>query len=242
MRVLAAVAILAAAAFPAGAKDSGAALPANEGIAALIAGQREAARRAADEERIRRSAAPGQTQARPEGSVVDEAALSGTAALEFRRTLHDFAARARPFLEESINRSFRNPRPEPLSKPVCEAAAPRLAYLLRRNGMPADVVQAAAHTYVITSGPGGVIILDPSIRQFFGEEKAPPTMPAIFVGSLEELKALFAAHKKHAAEWHDVPGIWLKRAKIENARLAELEKAIRAEPREPSWAPLAAFR
>jgi len=76
--------------------------------------------------------------------------------------------RALPALRESVALgSWTGPRTT-LDESCCGDAAPKLAALLRARGIPARLVEAEFHYYVILDLPEGQLIVDPTIRQFFG--------------------------------------------------------------------------
>jgi hypothetical protein len=76
--------------------------------------------------------------------------------------------------------------------PTCFDAAPKLGLLLRALGLPGWVAAAGHHVFLIAEAPEAILLIDPTIRQYFGQNRAPDWVPHIFVGTLSELRALYA--------------------------------------------------
>ncbi|MBI2362577.1 MAG: hypothetical protein HYV15_04260, partial [Elusimicrobia bacterium] len=111
--------------------------------------------------------------------AADAAALE-TARLQTRRAVVGAQAVA---AEAASARTFQG-RAMSLDDPCCGVAAPVMGVLLRRAGVPVDAVQAEFHTFLVREAGGQVMVVDPTIRQFFGGKRAPAGVPQVFVGTL----------------------------------------------------------
>lgn len=58
-------------------------------------------------------------------------------------------------------------------------------------GFPVHTVSTTGHVFLIADYPEGVFIVDPTFRQFLGQDAAPDYVPRIFVGGLSELAAIY---------------------------------------------------
>lgn len=101
-----------------------------------------------------------------------------------------------------------------LDGPCCGDAAPKLAALLRLRGVPATVVEAEFHFYVVVRTPDGDVVVDPTFRQFFGREKAPADVPAAFVGTWGELDGFFSSHGRSKTTSYGVSRIYRSDARV----------------------------
>ena len=142
-----------------------------------------------------------------------------TARAETRRAV---AAAQGVAAEAASARTFQG-RAMSLDDPCCGVAAPVMGVLLRRAGVPVDAVQAEFHTFLVREAAGGVMVVDPTIRQFFGGRRAPADVPQVFVGTLGELSALFQKHAAAKTTKYDVSRIYLSEAVVKNSLLAEAE-------------------
>ncbi len=107
-----------------------------------------------------------------------------------------------PALRRSVNLGEWNGPNTVLDGPCCGDAAPKLAALLRMRGYPAVLVEAEFHFYVVVRFPEADVVVDPTFRQFFGREKAPAAVPAVFVGTWAALDNAFSAHQAHKTTRH----------------------------------------
>lgn len=145
-----------------------------------------------------------------------------------------------PALEKSVwHGGWRGPKTT-LNDSCCGDAAPKLGLLLRQMGHPVDVVEAEFHYYLIQRLPFGEVVIDPTIRQFFGGARAPPSIPKVFVGTVSDLHALFARHAAAKTTSYDVPRIYFRDAVVRNAKLDALLRLTREKPESPEYQPLAA--
>jgi hypothetical protein len=144
-----------------------------------------------------------------------------------------------PALERSVwHGGWRGPGTT-LHDSCCGDAAPKLGLLLRQMGRAVDVVEAEFHYYLIQRLPFGEIVVDPTIRQFFGGARAPPSIPKVFVGTVSDLHALFARHAAAKTTSYDVARIYFRDAVVRNAKLEEVRRLARETPESPEHQPLA---
>ena len=101
-----------------------------------------------------------------------------------------------------------------LDGPCCGDAAPKLAALLRMRGVPASLVEAEFHFYVVVRFPEGDVVVDPTFRQFFGRESAPADVPAAFVGTWGELDGFFSSHGRSKTTSYGVSRIYRSEARV----------------------------
>lgn len=135
--------------------------------------------------------------------------------------------RALPVLRESVALGSWNGPHTTLSESCCGDAAPKLAALLRARGLPARLVEAEFHYYVILDLPEAQIVVDPTIRQFFGKKHAPRAIPDVFVGTLGELGSLFERYKSAKTTRYDTGRIYFSEAVSREGQLGNLELEIR---------------
>lgn len=182
-----------------------------------------------------RELSPGRAPAVPDGTPVREADILGGRADE---ELAAVVRRATPFLARSV-RAGRWAGPDTtLSSPACGDAAPKLAVLLRRAGIPADLVEAAGHFYVLVRRASGPVVVDPTVRQFFGGARAPASVPEVFVGGYAELRDLFRRHGSRLEPPSRCDAAYLRDARADNSRAREREAAMRTDPGSAENAPL----
>jgi hypothetical protein len=129
-----------------------------------------------------------------EGKLVTEKLmrLGDNPGTETQRRLMLAAKAAMPYLDESVRQADWNETHMGLDGPVCFDAAPKLGLMFRARGLPGYVASCAHHVFMIVETPEAVLLIDPTIRQYFGQDGAPSWVPQIFVGTLSELKALYA--------------------------------------------------
>lgn len=120
--------------------------------------------------------------------------------------------RALPALRESVTLGSWSGPHTTLDESCCGDAAPKLAALLRARGIPARLVEAEFHYYVILNLPEGQLVVDPTIRQFFGKKGAPRGVPSVFVGTIGELTALFAHHAAAKTTRYEMHRIYFSEA------------------------------
>lgn len=120
--------------------------------------------------------------------------------------------RALPALRESVALGSWNGPHTTLDESCCGDAAPKLAALLRARGIPARLVEAEFHYYVILDLPEGQLVVDPTIRQFFGKKGAPRSVPSVFVGTIGELTTLFQHHAAAKTTRYDTHRIYFSEA------------------------------
>ncbi|MEK7233901.1 MAG: hypothetical protein AAB268_08795 [Elusimicrobiota bacterium] len=135
--------------------------------------------------------------------------------------------RALPALRESVARGDWNGPNTTLDESCCGDAAPKLAVLLRAQGIPARLVEAEFHYYVMLDLPDGQIIVDPTVRQFFGKKQAPKSVAQIFVGSIAELHALFRQHAGSKTTRYDPQRIYFRESLVREDALLALEARVR---------------
>lgn len=154
-----------------------------------------------------------------------------------RTAAQEAVAKAKPALVESVTAGeWRGPGTT-LSHACCGDAAPKLALILNHMGLPIDVIEAEMHYYAAWRlEDGNTLFIDPTIRQFFGGPRAPPTVPEVFVGTQDELHALFRRHAAAKSTSYDVNRIYLEGSRTRNAKMAELQ---RESPDRPDLKPLA---
>lgn len=115
-----------------------------------------------------------------------------------------------------------------LDESCCGDAAPKLALLLRAQGVPARLVEAEFHYYVILDLPDGQIVVDPTVRQFFGRKRAPRGVPQVFVGSIAELHALFQRYASVKTTSYGPARIYFSEAVVREDALRAYEEKVRA--------------
>lgn len=120
--------------------------------------------------------------------------------------------RALPALRESVALGSWNGPHTTLDESCCGDAAPKLAAMLRSRGIPARLVEAEFHYYVILDLPEGQLVVDPTVRQFFGKKGAPRSVPTVFVGTVGELTTLFQHHKAAKTTRYDTHRIYFSEA------------------------------
>lgn len=138
------------------------------------------------------------------------------------------AVHALAALRESVALGGWNGEGTKLDGPCCGDAAPKLAVMLRGRGLPARLVEAEFHYYVILDLPEGQIVVDPTVRQFFGREAAPPSVPTVFVGTVAQLNGLFQRHRLAKTTRYDPARIYFGDAHVKEAQLAALDAEVRA--------------
>ena len=136
--------------------------------------------------------------------------------------------RALPALRESVALGSWNGPRTTLDESCCGDAAPKLAALLRARGVPARLIESEFHYFVILDLPEGQLIVDPTIRQFFGKKAAPRGVPMVFIGSLAELNALFRHHHGAKTTRYDVPRLYFSYAHTREEHLKRVEADLRA--------------
>jgi hypothetical protein len=155
-----------------------------------------------------------------------------------KQVLGRAVAAVQPALERSVwHGGWRGPRTT-LHDSACGDAAPKLGLLLRQMGHAADVVEAEFHFYLVSRLPFGELIIDPTIRQFFGGARAPPEIPKVFVGTVADLNALFIRHAAAKTTSYDVSRIYFRDAQVRNAKIEELRRLALAQPDSPEYQPL----
>lgn len=134
---------------------------------------------------------------------------------------------ALPALRESVALgSWSGPRTT-LDESCCGDAAPKLAALLRARGVPARLVESELHYYVILDLPEGQLVVDPTIRQFFGKKGAPRAVPSVFVGTVAELNELFLRQQPAKTTRYDARRIYFSEAVTREDQLRRVEAEIR---------------
>lgn len=137
-------------------------------------------------------------------------------------------ARALPALRESVALGGWNGPRTTLDESCCGDAAPKLALLLRAQGVPARLVEAEFHYYVLLDLPDGQIVIDPTVRQFFGKKLAPKAVPHVFVGDLAELADFFRRHAAAKTTRYDPSRIYFRDAAVREDALRAFESEVRA--------------
>lgn len=135
---------------------------------------------------------------------------------------------ALPALRESVALGGWNGPRTTLDESCCGDAAPKLALLLRAQGVPARLVEAEFHYYVLLDLPDGQIVIDPTVRQFFGKKQAPKAIPHVFVGDLAELADFFRRHAAAKTTRYDPPRIYFRDAAVREDALRAFEAQVRA--------------
>ncbi len=137
-------------------------------------------------------------------------------------------ARALPALRESVALGGWNGPHTTLDESCCGDAAPKLALLLRAQGVPARLVEAEFHYYVLLDLPDGQIVVDPTVRQFFGKRQAPKTIPHVFAGTVGDLNAFFLRHAASKTTKYDPRRIYFRDAVVREDALLAYEAKVRA--------------
>lgn len=135
---------------------------------------------------------------------------------------------ALPALRESVALGNWNGPRTTLDESCCGDAAPKLALLLRAQGVPARLVEAEFHYYVLLDLPDGQIVIDPTVRQFFGKKRAPKGIPEVFVGDLGELADFFRRHAAVKTTRYDPSRIYFRDAAVREDALRAFEAEVRA--------------
>ncbi len=125
-----------------------------------------------------------------DGTAVNERLLArgDNPGTDAQRKIMQAAAEATQYLDASVKVSQNIG----IDGPVCFDAAPKFALMLRGRSLPGYVAYNSHHVYMIAETANAVLLIDPTIRQYFGQDSAPSWVPKIFVGTLSELKALYA--------------------------------------------------
>jgi hypothetical protein len=134
---------------------------------------------------------------------------------------------ALPALRESVALGGWNGPHTTLDESCCGDAAPKLALLLRAQGIPARLVEAEFHYYVILDLPDGQIVVDPTVRQFFGKKRAPDAIPHVFVGTIGGLTSFFQRHAAFKTTKYDPQRIYFRDAVVREDALRRFEAAVR---------------
>lgn len=150
----------------------------------------------------------------------------GEAAAAAVRRLRSTVAKVLPLLRRSVGARVRAGARLTLDDACCGLAAPDLGYLLRRAGHPVHAVEAEFHVYLAQPYEGELLIVDPTVRQFFGGPAAPQGVPAVFVGTLGELHALFARYDAYRTNRWSVQRIYLDEGVVRDERLREVQLAV----------------
>jgi hypothetical protein len=135
--------------------------------------------------------------------------------------------RALPALRDSVALGQWNGPRTTLDESCCGDAAPKLALLLRAQGIPARLVEAEFHYYVLLDLPDGQIVVDPTVRQFFGKKQAPKAVPQVFVGSVADLHDFFKRHAASKTTRYDPSRIYFREAVVREDELRALEAKVR---------------
>ena len=106
-------------------------------------------------------------------------------------------------------------------------------------GHAVDVVEAEFHYYLIQRLPFGEIVVDPTIRQFFGGTRAPPSVPKVFVGTVADLHALFARHDAAKSTSYSAARVYFRDAQVRNAKIEEVSRLAAERPEAPEYQTLA---
>lgn len=131
-------------------------------------------------------------------------------------------------LRDSVARGGWNGERTTLDQPCCGDAAPKLAVMLRGRGVPARLVEAEFHYYVLVDLPEGQVVVDPTVRQFFGRADAPKSVPTVFVGTVEQLHGLFKSHALAKTTKYDPSRIYFSEARDREDQLRTLDHAVRS--------------
>ncbi len=140
--------------------------------------------------------------------------------------VRDAVAKVLPALRESVALGSWSGPHTTLDQSCCGDAAPKLAALLRARGVPARLIEAEAHFYVLIESPDVQLFIDPTIRQFFGKRAAPRGVPEVFVGTLPELAEFFERHGKSKTARDGLLRIYFADSAVREERLRELEAEI----------------
>lgn len=132
-----------------------------------------------------------------------------------------------PALRESVALGSWSGPHTTLEESCCGDAAPKLAALLRARGVPARLVEAEFHYYVMIETPETQIVVDPTIRQFFGGRKAPRAIPDVFVGTIPELNALYERFRTAKTTSYGPLRIYFSESYVRVKQLVDLERDIR---------------
>lgn len=129
-----------------------------------------------------------------EGTVVTEELMrkGNKPGTEIQKKLTQAANAAAPFLNESVRWADWNDSHMGIDGPSCFDAGPKLGLMFRALGLPGWVAAAGHHVFMIVETKDATLLIDPTIRQYFGQDSAPSWVPRVFVGTLSELKALYA--------------------------------------------------
>lgn len=111
---------------------------------------------------------------------------------DLAKKLKSVVREAAPYLNKSVLNGGWNESKMSIDGPVCFDAAPKLAMMLRAQGFPAHVAASGHHVFIVLETKDVSLIVDPTIHQYFGQDASPDWAPRIFVGTLSELKALYA--------------------------------------------------
>lgn len=114
-----------------------------------------------------------------------------------------------------------------LDDSCCGDAAPKLALLLRGQGVPARLVEAEFHYYVIVDLPDGQLVVDPTVRQFFGRKQAPRSVPQVFIGTIADLNTLFYRHATSKTTSYAPARIYFNEAVVRENVLRTYEEKVR---------------
>ncbi len=142
--------------------------------------------------------------------------------------VRDAVGRALPALRESVALGGWNGPHTTLDESCCGDAAPKLALLLRAQGVPARLVEAEFHYYVILDLPDGQVVVDPTVRQFFGKKQAPRAVPHVFIGSIADLNSFFRRHASSKTTRYDPSRIYFSDAIVREDALRALAATVRA--------------
>ncbi|MFA6092727.1 MAG: inorganic diphosphatase [Elusimicrobiota bacterium] len=185
---------------------------------------------------VSKTAAPARQAVSSEQLLADEGkAVEFRPSLEGNRSaaladevgrLSAAASRARSALAKSVQLGRWNGQNTSLSGSCCGDAAPKLGFLLRQMGFPADVVYSEFHYYLMERTADGDIVVDPTFRQFFGGLQAPPEIPEIFVGTVEDLAAFFKAHSARKTTQYELQRIYFSGAVIRNERIEAIRTGV----------------
>jgi hypothetical protein len=143
-----------------------------------------------------------------------------------QRALAHSVQRALPALSDSVRRGQWNGPDTTLDKPCCGDAAPKLGLLLRSMGYGVHTVEAEFHFYLLHPHEAGQLIIDPTIRQFFGGPRAPPSIPTVFVGTIGQLQRLFEENASAKTTRYDISRIYFRDAAIRDQRMRDLQDAF----------------
>ena len=166
----------------------------------------------------------------PRLALTEKASLGEPMMLALTR---DAVHKVLPFLRESVALGSWSGPHTTLDESCCGDAAPKLAALLRSRGIPARLVEAEFHYYVMIETPETQIVVDPTIRQFFGKKGAPRAIPDVFVGTVGELNALFEKFRPAKTTSYGPLRIYFSESYVRVKQAADLERDIhRGESRD----------